>query len=177
MNAVVQVASPLPLRATAPQPEIVVPPSAKSTVPDVTAEPELVTPAVRVVELLGDEVNEGFWLEERAVLVAARVAAVARLRDHPPSIPAPAPPPSPSAFSVTYRLHVPFGLVPPKVEVKVAVPVGAAFEKLDGAGEGNSSLVAPFPKSLMKSAGLMSTEPVSPEVLLVHGRSSGVVRE
>ena len=120
------------------------------------------TPAVRMVELLGDEVNEGFWLDERVVLVAARVAAVVRLRDHPPSIPAPVPPPSPSAFSVTYRLHVPFGLVPSKVEVKVAVPVGAAFEKLDGAGEGNVVIGGPVPEIAHEVGRLDVHEPVSP---------------
>ena len=158
-------ATPLALRAAAPQPLISVPLLAKSTVPVVTGEPELVTVAVNVTVWFDPEVNEGLGLDMRLVLVDAALA-VAMLSDHPPSIPAPVPPPSPSAFSVANNFHVPLGSKPLKVLARVAEPVGAAFEKL-GAGEGNVSFVAPFVKSLVKSAGLIVTDPLSPEALLV----------
>ena len=175
VKLVVQAATPLALSAAAPQPLISVPPFANSTVPVVTGEPELVTVAVNVTELFSPEVNDGLGLDDRLVLVDAALA-VAMLTDHPPSIPAPVPPPSPSAFSVTNSFHVPLGSEPLKALASVAEPVGAAFEKL-GAGEGKVSFVAPFVKSLVKSAGLIVTDPLSPvELLVPRLESEGGVR-
>ena len=91
--------------ATAPHPTIVVPASVKSIVPSLTA-PVLLTVAVRVVELLGEAVNDGLVLEASVVVVVA-VLAVVMLRLQPPAI---APVPSPPDVVITYRLQVPLGL-------------------------------------------------------------------
>ena len=97
----------------------------KVTVPVVTGAPPLVTVAVKVTEV---PVVDGFGEELTTVVVDAATSEVVIVTLHPPAID----PVSPVASSTTYRLHVPFGLVPVKVPRVVADP-GA------GAGAGNES--------------------------------------
>jgi hypothetical protein len=77
---------------------MVVPPSSKSTVPAVTGEPELLTEAWSVTELPAPEVNDGFALEVRVVVVDDNTVAVVMLIDHPPDMD---PVPSPAELVVT----------------------------------------------------------------------------
>src|ERR1035438_2598366 len=68
-NVVLHVARP-PLSATAPHPDIVLPPSVNWTVPLLTGLPIDVTVAVKVTPLLGAVVNDGLSDDDITVVVA-----------------------------------------------------------------------------------------------------------
>jgi hypothetical protein len=75
-------------------------------------------------------VNEGFRLDETVVLVFAAAATVI-VSVHPPlTVPAGSPVP----IFIAYRLQLPFGFPPLKIDANVAVPFGAAQFALAGAG-------------------------------------------
>ena len=124
-------------------PESAEAPSKNWTVPSVTGFPALVTVAVNVTPL---PVNEGFREELTVVAVGAAATAVVTIRDHPPAMLMPVMPPLPACgpreSSITYKLHVPFGLMPLNWPPRVALPNGVGYTKsaCAGAGAGKLSL-------------------------------------
>jgi len=111
-------------------------PSLNVTVPTVTGLLLDVTVAVNVTLLLGADVKDGFKEDEIVVAVGELAAAVVMFRLQPPVMEAEG---LPTLASETMnKLHVPFGLVPLKVEARLALPAGCERLGEDGAGEGNT---------------------------------------
>jgi hypothetical protein len=146
---------------------IVLLPSKNVTVPCETVCEEL-TVAVMVTLLLGELVNEGFRLDDTVVAVEAG-AAVVMVIVQPELI---EPGESPAKLSNIYRLQVPFGVPPLKVEVNVAVPFGAAQLELAGAGDGKL-VQEPVKRLVGLNVPLASTE--SPHSLLAESSRVSVI--
>ena len=121
---------------TAFERDSVVAPSLNVTVPTVTGLPPAVTVAVKAGRLLGTDVNDGFKEDATAVAVGELAAAVVMVRLQPPLMAALG---LPTLWSETmYRLQVPFGLEPLKVEARVALPAGCGRPGEEGAGAGKT---------------------------------------
>lgn len=110
---VVQVAWPA-LTACAPQPEMPVPFAENATVPELTVLLD-VTVAVKLTELLGLLVKDGFRLEETVVVVPTEELYI-NVSDHPVIEIGP-----PSA-STMYKVQVPSAFPPPNLPFSVALP-------------------------------------------------------
>ena len=117
-----------------------VPPSANVTVPAPTMVPEWavsVTVAVKVTELLGLVVYDGFSDEVTLVDVASPLDTV-KFRHQLPMLAV-----SPPMRSTAKSCQVPLGEIPPNCPINVSAPCGPADVKVDGAGSETITLLQP----------------------------------